>query len=344
MPQLHSAWLIGVPALAMVVAVWLDRRWGEPPLWAHPVVAMGRLLSLAGPRLWRQPAVRASLGGALVWCLGAALSVGVAWALAHSVQRVLQGVMQWWLGGRAQDGSLWPLAVSLASGVAMGVLLKPLMAWRMLRDEVQGVEAALAESLPAGRARLARLVSRDVHSLSEAEVRESAIESLAENLNDSVVAPLCWFALAGLPGAALYRWANTADAMWGYRDHRRWMGAWAARADDVLSWLPARLTAGLLCLSARRWSGWRAMRQEAALTPSPNGGWPMGTMALLLGASLGKPGVYRLNATAPAPQAGATAQALHWAGRAVGWCVLCLSGLGAVRALWAMLDLTRWLA
>jgi adenosylcobinamide-phosphate synthase len=85
------------------------------------------------------------------------------------------------------------------------------------------------------------------------QVRESAIESLAENLNDSVVAPLFWFALLGLPGAALYRFANTADAMWGYPGMRggrywQWAGKWAARADDVLSWLPARITALLLAV------------------------------------------------------------------------------------------------
>src|SRR5690606_4699726 len=137
----------------------------------------------------------------------------------------------------------------------LGLLLKPLLAWRLLREEVQGVEAALAESVEAGRARLARLVSRDVAPLSATEVRESAIESLAENLNDSVVAPLFWFVLAGLPGAALYRFANTADAMWGYRGARggrvwEWAGKWAAHADDALSWLPARLTALLLAWAA----------------------------------------------------------------------------------------------
>ena len=156
----------------------------------------------------------------------------------------------------------------------LGLLLKSLLAWRMLRGEVLAVEAALAESLPAGRARLAWLVSRDVQALSEAEVRESAIESLAENLNDSVVAPIFWFVLLGLPGAALYRFANTADAMWGYhgiyqgRDWA-WAGKWAARADDVLSWLPARLTALLLALVNGGLS-LRALRREAGRTPSPN--------------------------------------------------------------------------
>src|SRR5690606_3824928 len=127
--------------------------------------------------------------------------------------------------------------------LALGLLLKPMFSWRMLRDEVHAVEQALGESLAAGRARLAWLVSRDVSALDASQVRESAIESLAENLNDSVVAPLFWFAVAGLPGAALYRFANTADAMWGYRGERHgrdwtWAGKWAARADDLLSWLP----------------------------------------------------------------------------------------------------------
>jgi adenosylcobinamide-phosphate synthase len=104
----------------------------------------------------------------------------------------------------------WWLAGALA-----GVLLKPLLSWRMLKDEVLAVEAALQQSLPAGRERLSWLVSRDTAQLDAATVRESAIETLAENLNDSVIAPLFWFPWRPA-GAAVYRFANTADAMWGY--------------------------------------------------------------------------------------------------------------------------------
>jgi adenosylcobinamide-phosphate synthase len=190
----------------------------------------------------------------------------------------------------------------------------------MLRTEVQSVEQALQQSLAAGRERLSWLVSRDVSALSEAGVRESAIESLAENLNDSVVAPLFWFVLLGLPGAALYRFANTADAMWGYRgvyrDQRwEWAGKWAARVDDALSWLPARLTAGLLLLVAGgrglRLAG--ALRKEAGKTPSPNSGWPMAAMALLLGVTLRKPQVYRLNPGGREAQAPDTGRAVAYA-------------------------------
>ncbi len=192
----------------------------------------------------------------------------------------------------------------------------------MLRDEVLAVDAALGVSVDAGRAQLARLVSRDVSALSAAEVRESAIESLAENLNDSVVAPVFWFVLFGLPGAALYRFANTADAMWGYRGERggrdwTWAGKFAARADDVLSWVPARLTALLLGVAARRWPAglWR----EAGRTPSPNSGWPMAAMALLLGVRLGKPGVYVLNAAGRTPEAADLRRAARWGSVSVVW-------------------------
>ncbi|HAJ12711.1 MAG TPA: cobalamin biosynthesis protein CobD, partial [Comamonadaceae bacterium] len=196
-----------------------------------------------------------------------------------------------------------PMAV-----LGLGLVLKPMLAWRMLREEVVAVERALEASMDDGRERLSRLVSRDVTTLAPSQVREAAIETLAENLNDSVVAPLFWFALLGLPGAALYRFANTADAMWGYPGMRegrywQWAGKWAARADDVLSWVPARLTAGLLAVAGGLADPRRLLR-EAAKTPSPNGGWPMSAMALVLGTRLGKPGVYILNpdARAPLPQ------------------------------------------
>ncbi len=277
-----GVWLSLVPALALAI----DRSLGEPPARWHPVVWMGHYLTWAGarcaPRADAPPPrhARAFWRGALAWCVGAAIVGVVAWQL------------QAWLL-RLPD---WATVLLLA------LLLKPLLAWALLHDEVLAVQRALAHSLADGRARLAWLVSREVDALTEAQVRESAIESLAENLNDSLVAPLFWFVLLGLPGAALFRFANTADAMWGYRGARvlggvardwRSAGTWAARADDVLAWLPARLTAVLIGgLGALR--GWRRLPGEARRTPSPNSGWPMAAMALALGVRLGKPGVYEL--------------------------------------------------
>lgn len=295
---------------AMLLALLVDRLFGEPAARVHPVVAIGRYLSAFESMLLSLSPKRAFVAGALAWGLGAAVVV----ALAQGIEALL-----WqWLNPSVS------LIAALALSLALGVLLKPLLAWRMLEREVAAVERALAQGIGPARAQVARLVSRDTATLDAAEVRETAIETLAENLNDSVIAPLFWFALAGLPGAALYRFANTADAMWGYRGRWEWAGKWAARADDLLSWLPARLTAlALMPVPAR----WCALRHEARRTPSPNGGWPMGAMALVLGVRLGKPGVYALNASAPSPQTSHIGYALAHGRRAVAVCVPLLVAL-----------------
>ena len=300
-------------AVALLVALSIDRWWGEPRVRLHPVVWMGNYLGWAGHWLQRrtlqdprQRDLKAFWLGAQVWIAGAAIVLVAAWLL-----QAVCLTLPWW-----------------ASGVLLGGLLKPMLAWAMLKTEVQAVEAALAESLPAGRERLRWLVSRDVAQLTESQVRESAIETLAENLNDSVVAPIFWFVLLGLPGAALYRFANTADAMWGYPGiypsdgHGRnwaWAGKWAARADDVLSYVPARLTAVLLLVVAgvRGLTSVAQLRAEANKTPSPNSGWPMAAMALNLGVALRKPGVYVLNPRGRAVEASDTAQAIIYASKAL---------------------------
>lgn len=279
-------------AMAVLVALLLDRVWGEPPVYLHPVVLMGKLLGVCGawvaPQHERGKDYKSFVLAALIWCALAALIF-----MLYALCQWLLPPTQWW----------W-------QGLVVGVLLKPMMSWRMLHSEVLAVEAALQQSLPAGRERLSWLVSRDTTQLDAGVVRESAIETLAENLSDSVIAPLLWFALLGLPGAALYRFANTADAMWGYpgwrgqgtqRRYWQWAGKWAARVDDVLNWLPARITAGLLVVVAGGLSGKR-LRRDAAVTPSPNGGWPMGAMAQALGVRLGKPGVYVLNPEGVVPE------------------------------------------
>ena len=288
-----TTWAL-LTALALLVAFAVDRWFGEPPARLHPVVWMGSYLAKAGN--WLQgnatqqvgePDYKAFVAGALAWCAGAAICLIAALLLLGIALE-----LPWW-----------------AAGVLMGLLLKPMLAWGMLQREVAEVESALEQSLDSGRERLQWLVSRDVTSLTEVQVRESAIETLAENLNDSVVAPVFWFVVLGLPGAVLYRFANTADAMWGYPgkykgENWAWAGKWAARADDVLSWPPARLTAVLLLLAAGR-QGWACrgqLRSEARKTPSPNSGWPMAAMALVLGVALRKPGVYVLN-----PQGGEAA-------------------------------------
>ena len=292
--------------MSIVLALLIDRWWGEPPARLHPVVWMGNYLKYAGKGLPDHGAAMAFFLGTAYWLAGAAL-VAAAYAYAGLLLARL------------------PLWLDL---LLTAVLLKPLFALRMLLGEVAAVEQALTQNIESGRARLALIVSRDTAQLDASEVRESALESLAENLSDSVIAPLFWFAVFGLPGAAVYRFANTADAMWGYRGRWEWAGKFAARADDLLNLLPARITAvGLLLAGPNRMALLRRLPQEAARTTSPNSGWPMGALALSLNVRLRKPRVYALNANGSAPSAQDTASGL---GRAetTAWILAILLAIG----------------
>jgi adenosylcobinamide-phosphate synthase len=263
---------------ATVTAFAVDQLLGEPPARVHPVAWMGRTLAaVGGPWSRRSPALQFALGASFWWAGALLLVLFSGWVMTEV----------------GEVGSRFGSSGVALEIFATGLLLKPLFAWRMLREEVAAVEVALARSTNEGRQQLRRLVSRDTRALTEREVREGALESLAENLNDSLIAPLFWFLVAGLPGAVVYRYANTADAMWGYRDSWEWAGKWAARADDLLSYVPARITALLLALV-----GWRLPRgltNIARVTPSLNGGWPMGMLALVLNVRLTKPGIYVLH-------------------------------------------------
>lgn len=333
---LSSSWPAPwVLAASVPLALAIDLLFGELPTRWHPVVWIGKYLDWTGAHIAPAAAPdgredpstpldrRAFWLGALTWSVGALTMLLLALGLQDWVLQL--------------PGCLAALLLAL--------LLKPLLAWRMLRDEVLAVEHALSQSLAAGRARLSRLVSREVTTLNESEVRESAIESLAENFNDSLLAPVFWFVLLGLPGAALYRFANTADAMWGYPAVHagrcwQWAGKWAARADDVMSWMPARITAVLLWAVGRT-SGlakalpaWAALMTEARRTPSPNSGWPMAAMALLLQVRLQKPGVYTLNAKGRTPCARDTGIAIACSARmALVTAVVAPAGIGLIALL-----------
>ena len=266
--------------MSVLVAGALDALVAEPPARVHPVVWTGGYLDRVSGVVPAEPRARALVGGGGAWLVGAAAAV---------------------LAGRALD-----------RGVVRGVALWPLLSARMLLTEVLAVETALEKDLDAGRAALARIVSRDTDGLTPAEVRCAAIESLAENLSDSVVAPLFWFVVAGVPGAALYRFANTADACWGYRTPRwRYAGTVAARSDDALNLVPARLTALLL----RGPVDPRRLRAEARRTASPNAGWPMAALALRLDLRLSKRDSYVLHRTGADPGAGDIERAVRLARR-----------------------------
>ncbi|HEX6037566.1 adenosylcobinamide-phosphate synthase CbiB [Longimicrobium sp.] len=284
--------------VAALAALVLDGAFGEPPSALHPVVWMGQALR-AGRRAGAGLPPRTALlaGAALVAAGGAA-----AWGAGALAERALARVP-----GRQ---------------LARGAVLKPALAPRALLDAGASVETALRNgNLEEARRLLAwHLVSRDTSALSASEVAGAAIASLAENLCDAVVAPLLAFRVAGLPGAYLHRWLNTADAVLGYRTPElEWFGKAAARADDAANWLPARLSAlcivlAATCVGADAKGAARAALRDAGRTPSPNGGWPMSAAAGALGVRLEKRGVYVLNADG----APATVDDLRRARRLVG--------------------------
>jgi adenosylcobinamide-phosphate synthase len=276
--------------MIVILSLLIDRWWGEPPARIHPVVWMGHYLKRAGRNLPDRGPRAAFLLGAAVWICGAVLVAGL-----YGYADVLVGKLPVWLGV-----------------IVAALLLKPLLSLRMLLGEVKAVEESLGRGLECGRMRLRMIVSRDTAELDADQVRESALESLAENLSDSVIAPLFWFALFGLPGAAVYRFANTADAMWGYRGRWEWAGKFAARADDLLNLIPARVTAvGLVLIGPGRIASLRRLPKEAAHTPSPNSGWPMSALALSLNVHLRKPQVYVLNASGSPPSGADVVTALR---------------------------------
>jgi adenosylcobinamide-phosphate synthase len=282
--------------VAVVLAVGLDLATGEPSSPWHPVAWLGRALGWAERRA---PGRGVADGAAAV----IAVTV-VAWIAARVV-------------GLATRRLGWP-------GVALEALaLKPTFAVRRLDEAAGGVESALrAGDLEAARARAGRdLVSRPTGELGADEVASAAIESVAENLVDSIAAPLLAYAWGGLPAAWTYRALNTADAMWGYRDSRyERFGKAAARLDDVANLVPARLGAAALvggaALAGEDGSGAaRVAWAQHGRTASPNAGWPMSAMAGALGIGLQKRGAYRLGTGSLPSSPDAVRRARH----VVGW-------------------------
>lgn len=167
------------------------------------------------------------------------------------------------------------------------------LAGKTLIDEVRMVFEAADTSLEAGRKQVARIVGRDTSSLTDQEVRTAALETLAENLSDGVIAPLFWYFLLGVPGMLAYKMVNTLDSMIGYRNARyKDFGCWAARMDDVANYLPARLTALLMVLVSGRWSLLKFVAHYGRMHASPNSGYPEAALAGILNCRFGGPHDY----------------------------------------------------
>ena len=259
--------------LAVVVAAGLERLVGEPSARLHPVVYFGRAVA-PFDRTWTAPRAVGTVVALVLPLLAAAVTGGVVWLA----------------------GTIHPLV----AGTLAGFVLFSTTSLRMLLGEVGRVNGLVDTDLDEARTALRSLAGRDAAALSAGEVRSAAVESAAENLADGLVAPLLAFAIlapVSLPlaagAAAWVKAVNTLDSMLGYREKP--VGWASARLDDLVMWVPARLSAALIAVVAGSPGALVRAREWADAPPSPNSGWPMATLAALLGVRLEKPDVYVLN-------------------------------------------------
>ena len=265
---LAADWYFGDPD-----ALW--RRTGHPVAWfGHVIDALDRALNHAGDAPGRR--LRA---GALAWAAMVAVALFAAWVIGGVLHRL--GPIGW----------LGEVFIVFA-----------LLAQKSLKDHVTAVAEGLrSKGIDGGRAAVALIVGRDPQRLDRSGVSRAAIESLAENFSDGVVAPAFWYAVFGLPGIVVYKMVNTADSMIGHRNEKyREFGRVAAQADDLANWLPARLSALVVALAAWTLDGGTSARaalaaawRDAGLHRSPNAGWPEAAFAGALAIALGGPRAYR---------------------------------------------------
>lgn len=251
----------------VLAAATVEGALGYPRRIPHPVVWIGAALSGLEARLNHGGDRRRRAAGILTVLLVA----GGAGLTGFLLDRFMQG---------------WAVILTIA-------LASTGLAARSLYDHVAAVSRALdpGANLPLARAAVAMIVGRDTAALDEEGVAAAALESLSESFNDGVVAPLFWFLIAGPAGLFAYKAVNTADSMIGHREEPyRCFGWAAARADDLMNLLPARIAGALIALVAGR--GWRVMWRDAAKHASPNSGWPEAAMAGALGVRLGGPASY----------------------------------------------------
>jgi adenosylcobinamide-phosphate synthase len=251
----------------IVVVLTLDFLFGEPVwLWSrfpHPVRLFGVGISYGDCWLNKGTCKRAK---GLFWVLGL---VG------------LTGAIGWIISIAPDFGALEVLGAAILVG------------HRSLVQHVDAVAKALAVGLAEGRGAVSMIVGRDTQNIDESAVARGAIESAAENFSDGVVAPIFWFALFGLPGIMIYKLVNIADSMIGHRSDKYLQFGWAAaRLDDVMNYIPARITALLIILATGSAQALKAVRQDASQHRSPNAGWPEAAMAGALNVALSGPRVY----------------------------------------------------
>ena len=246
----------------------LDLLLGDPAWLPHPVVGFGKMIA-CGERWLNRGKFRMWKGAFLALFL-----IAFAYLITYVILSFL-----------APHSSLLVLAEA--------ILIFFCLAGTTLIREVKAVFMALDRSLEEGRRQVARIVGRDTSELSAQEVRTAALETLAENLSDGVIAPLFWLAVLGVPGMVAYKMVNTLDSMIGYKTERyKDFGCWAAHIDDIANYIPARLTALLMTVSSFRFSTFSFVWQNGCHHASPNSGYPEAALAAILNCRFGGPHYY----------------------------------------------------
>ena len=261
--------------IALLIGWLLDLVFGDPQRLPHPIVWFGKAIAFFEHRL--NKGSHRKLKGAFTAVFLIACVFVLTWFLCHSFQ-------------------LLPSPVGEGLGVRLlfdTIIIFYCLAGTTLIREVRAVFLALDRSLNEGRKQVARIVGRDTSELSAQEVRTAALETLAENLSDGVIAPLFWLAIGGVPAMVAYKMVNTLDSMIGYRTERyKDFGCWAAHIDDVANYIPARITALLMIIAAGKPQligfVWRNGRNHA----SPNSGYPEAALAGILDCRFGGPHYY----------------------------------------------------
>lgn len=254
--------------LPLILGWSADRVFGDPEKLPHPIVWYGKAISSLEHR-FNNGANRETKGGlvALTLILGV---YTISWFLLREI-------------------SPWPM-LDIA---VQAILIFYCLAGTTLCREVRMVFKAADRSLEEGRRQVARIVGRDTTRLSDKEVRIAALETLAENLSDGVIAPLFWYILLGVPGMLAYKMVNTLDSMIGYKNERyREFGHVAARIDDVANYIPARLTAFLMLLGVGKLKLWSFVEKYGRAHASPNSGYPESALAAILNCRFGGPHDY----------------------------------------------------
>ena len=262
----------------LALALEWDRVFGEPPADAHPTVWMGRLAK----ELMGEPTPASRGNDFLRGAIAAAAVPLISAQAGAAIMRRLR-----------QQGPLAEL-------IGGAFLLKTTFSIRSMNEHAQRVDGALARGdTEAAREAVSMIVSRDVSGLDASGIANTCIGSVSENVTDAAVGPLMAYALFGVPGALAYRAVNTLDAMYGYHGDHEYLGKTAARLDDAVNFIPARI-AGAAVVAAAEALGMdgaaaaKTMSEEHARTPSPNSGWPIGATAGALGIEIEKVGYYRL--------------------------------------------------